>query len=171
MDDDEADAKSSRHLRQSGGQGQNYSDEEDDGPEQAPGSAEKKPASDGSDSSETTDSDADDAPKATPKRGKRAAFEKGGEAGSSAKRGAAGVGDAETGAFDAQARRWSYLLVTGAEDRKLLMAEMVEACAKDVVIKQVRETPCRPRSWANSSLFLAVLPQECTGQLASFGPA
>jgi hypothetical protein len=28
-----------------------------------------------------------------------------------------------------------------------------------------------PRSWANFSLSRAVFPQECMGQLASFGPA
>jgi hypothetical protein len=29
---------------------------------------------------------------------------------------------------------------------------------------QVRRTPCRPRSWANFSPFIALFPQECMGQ-------
>jgi hypothetical protein len=36
----------------------------------------------------------------------------------------------------------------------------------------VRKTPCRPRIVGPTSVFyLAALPQECMGQLASFGPA
>jgi hypothetical protein len=42
--------------------------------------------------------------------------------------------------------------------------------AAKLALAQVRKTPSWPRSWANFSLFLAVLPQECMGQLASFGP-
>jgi hypothetical protein len=37
--------------------------------------------------------------------------------------------------------------------------------------EKVSKTPCRPRSWANFSPSIAVPPQECTGQRASFGPA
>ena len=35
---------------------------------------------------------------------------------------------------------------------------------------KVRKMPCRPRSWAKCSPFLAVFPQECPGQLGPFGP-
>jgi arylsulfatase A-like enzyme len=35
---------------------------------------------------------------------------------------------------------------------------------------QVRKTPSWPRSRANFCLFTAVFPQECMGQLTSFGP-
>jgi hypothetical protein len=35
---------------------------------------------------------------------------------------------------------------------------------------KVRTTLRWPRSWANFSPFVVVFPQECMGQLASFGP-
>jgi hypothetical protein len=35
---------------------------------------------------------------------------------------------------------------------------------------EVRKTPSWPRSWANFRPLIAVFPQECTGQLAPFGP-
>jgi hypothetical protein len=44
------------------------------------------------------------------------------------------------------------------------------AFQRDSGLRQVRKTPCRPRSGASFSLFLAVFPQECMGQLASFEP-
>jgi hypothetical protein len=48
----------------------------------------------------------------------------------------------------------------------------MDRIAKEGVLFKVRKAPsCRPRSWANFSLFIAVLPQECMGQLASFGPS
>ena len=40
--------------------------------------------------------------------------------------------------------------------------------ASPELLRQVRTTPLR--SWVNFSPFIAVFPEECIGQLASFGP-
>jgi DNA-directed RNA polymerase I subunit RPA1 len=41
--------------------------------------------------------------------------------------------------FDAKKRRWSYQVEVDAKDRKLLMAELVESIAKEVILKQAVE--------------------------------
>ena len=44
------------------------------------------------------------------------------------------------------------------------------AASPTVDVFEVSKTPSWPGSWANCSLFLAVFPQECMGQLACIGP-
>ena len=51
-----------------------------------------------------------------------------------------GGGEAESSAqFDAKKRRWTYVVEVDAKERKLLMAELAESIAKEVVLKQAVE--------------------------------
>ena len=48
--------------------------------------------------------------------------------------------------------------------------EMASALGYAGYATKVRKTPCRPRSWANSSLLQLYSHRNAWGQLASFGP-
>ena len=41
--------------------------------------------------------------------------------------------------FDAKKRRWTYVVEVDAKERKLLMAELVQSVAQEVILKQAVE--------------------------------